>query len=120
MPGEYSLGNLNLSPDGATLDPITATLRTLFMIMSLHLVGYLTVRHELLSKQAEQGLMAFVATIGLPSLLFTSICRLDVGFFRWEVVTAVLLAKLLLLSFRHSFVIGIVLRLHALKRACQW
>jgi hypothetical protein len=100
---EYSLGHLNLSPDGAELDPITATLRTLFMILSLHLIGYLTVAHELLSKQAEQGLMAFVATIGLPSLLFTSVCRLDVAHFRWEVVAAVLAAKLILLGIGFAF-----------------
>lgn len=40
--------------------------------------------------------MAFVATISLPSLLFSSICRLSFEFVQSEVIFAVILAKLAL------------------------
>ena len=56
-----------------------------------------------MTKQTEQGLMAFVATIGLPSLLFSSICQLRITWVQWEVIAAILLAKLLLIALGCAF-----------------
>ena len=38
-----------------------------------HILGFLSKRSELLGSSAEEGLAAYVYTIGLPSLLFTHI-----------------------------------------------
>ena len=53
---------------------------------------------QLLSKSTEQGLMAFVAVIGLPSLLFSSTCRMSFDNIQWDVIVAVILAKLTLVA----------------------
>ena len=41
-----------------------------------HLVGYLSIKLKLLSRNTETGLAAYVATIGLPSLLFKAVTTL--------------------------------------------
>ena len=63
------------------------------------MVGYLSRSLRLLSKSTEHGLMAFVAVIGLPSLLFSSTCRLSFDHIQWEVIGAIVLAKLTLIVF---------------------
>ena len=41
--------------------------------------------------------MAYVATLGLPSLLFSSVCQLHFSSLKWEVIAAVLSAKVVLI-----------------------
>ena len=47
--------------------------------------------------------MAYVSTIGLPALLFTSICQLQITLVKWEVIFAIMLAKLLLIAVGGAF-----------------
>ena len=41
-----------------------------------HVVGYLTIRLKLLPRSTLEGLGAYVATIGLPSVLFVKVANL--------------------------------------------
>ena len=61
-----------------------------------HFVGYATIKFNLLPRSTIEGLGAYVATIGLPSLLFDSIARLSFDNVDWHLVTSVLIAKMAL------------------------
>ena len=63
----------------------------------------MSIRCNLLTKHTEQGLMAFVATIGLPALLFSSICQLKIAALKWEVIAAIIGAKLVLIGLGAAF-----------------
>ena len=61
-----------------------------------HVVGFLVIKCEMMPPSTIEGLGAYVATIGLPSLLFDSIAKLSLSDVDWPLVGAVLAAKLIL------------------------
>ena len=104
----------------AGLPPVEATTRTLWMMVALyvlfspnscvalhslfsrsacarrHVAGFSAIRFGLLPRSTLEGLGAYVATIGLPSVLFDTIAHLSFDSVNWYVVFAVVSAKLLL------------------------
>ena len=61
-----------------------------------HVAGFSAIRFGLLPRSTLEGLGAYVATIGLPSVLFDTIAHLSFDSVNWYVVFAVVSAKLLL------------------------
>ena len=78
----------------ATLEALAYTL---IRITSLLLLGYVSARH-LLPPGAQSGISAFVGTLALPALLFSSIAILQWDAVDWTIVAAVMLAKALTLA----------------------
>ncbi|KOO33749.1 integral membrane protein [Chrysochromulina tobinii] len=66
------------------------------MIVEMHVLGFVAKRLELLGHSAEEGLAAFVYTIGLPSLLFSQIAtELSFDDINVILVVSILVAKLM-------------------------
>ena len=76
-----------------------------------HVVGYSSIKCKLLPRSTLEGLGAYVATIGLPSVLFDNIARLSFDGVDWKVVGAVVGAKMILV------VLGVVLAWLTTRRA---
>ena len=76
-----------------------------------HVLGFTAKRLELLGPTAEDGLAAYVYTIGLPSLLFSQVARLDFSHVNVPMVTSIMISKLLLVA------LGIGLARLATRRA---
>lgn len=60
------------------------------------MLGFATIWLKLLTKSHEEGLAAYVATIGLPSVLFKSVAQLSFSKVHWPLVCSILLSKALL------------------------
>ena len=74
------------------------------LLLLRHFVGYITIKCNLLPRSTIEGLGAYVATIGLPSLLFDSIARLSFDNVDWHLVTSVLIAKMALVVLSSALV----------------
>ena len=68
----------------------------LFKIASVQLVGYVTKSWGIMPESTEWGIGAYLGRIGLPSLLFGAMARLEVSALNTTILTAILLASLLI------------------------
>lgn len=75
---------------------VEETTRVLYMIVAMHVIGFVFKKLELLGQSAEAGLSAYCYAIGLPALLFTNVATLHFDNVDARVVFSILSAKLLL------------------------
>ena len=87
------------TPPAPPNDPfaaIHAIQKVMVMIVEMHVLGFVAKRLELLGHSAEEGLAAFVYSIGLPSLLFSQIAtELSFDDINVILVVSILVAKLM-------------------------
>ena len=84
-------------------DGLQATMRTLYMILMMQLLGYLAKARGLLGDHAQAGLAGYVYNVGLPAVLFNSVAVLDMDEMAIQIVAGVMLAKLVLVVLARSF-----------------
>ena len=83
------------SDDG--FEGIRAIRDVLMGLIEMHILGFAVKRLELLGTTAEEGLAAYVYTIGLPALLFSSIAtQLTFSDIDIVLVSSILIAKFVL------------------------
>ncbi|XP_063975781.1 lysosomal cholesterol signaling protein [Diachasmimorpha longicaudata] len=80
---------LNASMDAPT-DNLYLALIQCFAII---LCGYIAGRLEIITRSEANGLNTFVGTFALPSLIFSSLARLDFSVVNWNFLLAVMIAK---------------------------
>lgn len=79
---------------------IAAIQKVMLMIIEMHVLGFVAKRLDLLGPSAEEGLAAYVYSIGLPSLLFSQIAtRLSFDEIDFVMVISILISKLLVAAF---------------------
>ena len=84
------------APPNDQFAAIHAIQKVMVMIVEMHVLGFVAKRLELLGHSAEEGLAAFVYTIGLPSLLFSQIAtELSFDDINVILVVSILVAKLM-------------------------
>ncbi|KAI4494469.1 hypothetical protein M0802_008961 [Mischocyttarus mexicanus] len=74
-------------------DPIDNLYIALIQCFGIILCGYIAGRFNVITKIEANGLNTFVGTFALPSLIFTSLAKLDFTLVNWRFLLAILLAK---------------------------
>ncbi|XP_015185681.1 PREDICTED: integral membrane protein GPR155 isoform X2 [Polistes dominula] len=74
-------------------DPIDNLYIALIQCFGIILCGYIAGRFNVITKIEANGLNTFVGTFALPSLIFTSLAKLDFTLVNWSFLLAILLAK---------------------------
>ncbi|XP_076647904.1 integral membrane protein GPR155 homolog anchor [Halictus rubicundus] len=74
-------------------EPIDNLYLALIQCFAIILCGYIAGRFDIITKTEGNGLNTFVGTFALPSLIFTSLAKLDFSLVNWKFLLAVLLAK---------------------------
>lgn len=97
---------------------VEETTRVLYMIVAMHVIGFVFKKLELLGQSAEAGLSAYCYAIGLPALLFTNVATLHFDNVDARVVFSILSAKLLLTGL--SFALGCVLTRRGDGSGAMW
>ncbi|KAL1500580.1 hypothetical protein AB1Y20_013235 [Prymnesium parvum] len=89
---------------------LDATMRTMFMIVSMQLLGYASKAQGLLGDNAEAGLAGFVYNVALPATLFKSVAQLALDQMAIQIVVGVVLAKIILVLFARALALAITRR----------
>ncbi|XP_078047350.1 integral membrane protein GPR155 homolog anchor [Augochlora pura] len=74
-------------------EPMDNLYLALIQCFAIILCGYIAGRFGIITKIEANGLNTFVGTFALPSLIFTSLAKLDFSLVNWKFLLAVLLAK---------------------------
>ncbi|KOC62245.1 Integral membrane protein GPR155 [Habropoda laboriosa] len=75
------------------VEPMDNLYLALTQCFAIILCGYIAGRFDVITKPEANGLNTFVGTFALPSLIFTSLAKLDFTLVNWKFLLAVLLAK---------------------------
>ncbi|KAK2587818.1 hypothetical protein KPH14_003919 [Odynerus spinipes] len=79
--------------NNASPDPTDNLYIALIQCFGIILCGYVAGRFDVITRSEANGLNTFVGTFALPSLIFTSLAKLDFTLVNWRFLLAVLLAK---------------------------
>ncbi|CAK9828560.1 Integral membrane protein GPR155 [Anthophora retusa] len=75
------------------VEPMDNLYLALTQCFAIILCGYIAGRFDIITRNEANGLNTFVGTFALPSLIFTSLAKLDFTLVNWKFLLAVLLAK---------------------------